>query len=74
MTTNQDTLLYIIVGIIVFALFILLLIGLVYSLTKFSQELRYINSEIKRSSKSERKHWIRKRRRLWLSLLPFMKK
>lgn len=40
-------------------------------LNKFSCELDYINMEIRRATAERRKYWKRKRRRLWLSLLPF---
>ena len=39
----------------------------------FSAELRYLNVEIERTEGTERKYWIRRRRRLWLSLIPFIK-
>lgn len=42
--------------------------------TNFTQELKYINMEIRRSSDRERKYWVRKRRKLLLSLIPFVKK
>jgi len=37
----------------------------------FGKDLRIVNEEIKRASPSERPRWIRARRRLWLSLIPF---
>ena len=37
----------------------------------FFAELRYLNMEIGRTRGRERKHWKRKRRRLFLSLIPF---
>lgn len=53
------------------------LIGLLVELCKFihnfSAELRYLNIEIERTEGATRKYWLRKRRRLWLSLLPFVK-
>ena len=39
----------------------------------FRRELKYINLEIGRTYGEEREDWKRKRRRLWLSLLPFVK-
>ena len=61
------------IGVIATFLLILLVFGLVSLINDFSQELRYINCEIKRTTGAERRHWIRKRRRLWLSLIPFVK-
>ena len=70
---NSDTALYILVGIVaVFFLFIL--IGrFAMFINDFSHELRYLNNEIGRTEGEEREHWIRQKRRLWLSLIPFVK-
>ena len=51
----------------------LLLIGLAAFVNDFSQELKYLNTEIGRTTGAERRHYIRQRRRLWLSLIPFVK-
>jgi len=40
----------------------------------FSKELRYINGEIKRTHGSERRYWMKERRKLWLSIFPFIKR
>ena len=37
----------------------------------FSEELRYINMEIHRTTGAERESWIRRKKRLWRSQLPF---
>ena len=54
---------------------IIILIAVIFYLTvlftTFKRELDYINREIKRTYGSEREHWKRQRKRLWLSLLPF---
>ena len=52
---------------------VLLLIGLASFINDFSQELKYLNNEIGRTSGAERRHYVRQRRRLWLSLIPFVK-
>lgn len=70
---NSDTELYWIIGIVAAFFLVLLLIGLVSFLNDFSQELKRLNSEIGRSRGSERRYWLRKRRKLWLSLIPFVK-
>ena len=60
---------YILAGIL-----IAFLLGIVIAkLAEFFRELRYINKEISCTGGAERKHWLRQRRRLWLSLLPFFK-
>ena len=50
-----------------------LLVGFVQFYMKFSRELDYLNSEISRTVGAEKREWIKKRRRLWLSILPFFK-
>lgn len=54
---------------IAFALLVCLLQKLIY----FTRELKYLNSEIARSTGSERQYWLRCKRKLLLSLLPFVK-
>ena len=70
---NPDTGLYWLVGIVAVFFFIFLLFGLVSFINDFSSELRYLNNEIRRTDGAERRHYIRQRRRLWLSLIPFVK-
>ena len=52
-------------------------IGLLFSfaswLNDFSSELRYLNNEIGRTDGSERRYWKRQTRRLWLSIIPFVR-
>lgn len=60
----------IIVGIIVF-LSVILLISFVIKIEEFTRTLKYINVEIGRTKGEVQKYWKKKRRRLWLSLLPF---
>lgn len=70
---NPDTELYWLIGIVAVFFLIILLFGLVSFINDFSQELRYLNNEIRRTDGAERRHWIRQRRRLWLSLIPFVR-
>ena len=70
---NPDTGLYWLVGIVAVFFLILLLFGLVSFINDFSSELRYLNNELRRTDGAERRHYIRQRRRLWLSLIPFVK-
>ncbi len=60
-------------GVIVTFFLLMLLIKRVLFFRQFLQELRYLNNEIARTKHNERKYWIKQRRRLWLSLLPFVK-
>lgn len=41
---------------------------------KFQRELHHLNMRIEQArSERERQHYIRRRRRLWLSLIPFVR-
>ena len=54
-----------------------ILIGLTIRLAlffrDFSRELILLNMEIRRTEGREQQHYMRQRRRLWLSLLPFVR-
>ena len=50
-----------------------LLVRLMTFFIAFSKELKKLNTEIRRGIGDERKYWIKERRRLWLSLIPFVK-
>ena len=39
----------------------------------FRNELRYLKIEIERTEGREREYWKYKKRRLWLSILPFVR-
>ena len=62
---------------IVVALVLCILLGyIVYKcayIIKFKAELRYLNCEIRRTYGDERRYWMRRRCRLWLSWLPFVR-
>ena len=70
---NHDALFYWLIGIVAAFFLIISLVGLGSFLSNFFRELRYINCEIKRNDGVERRYWMRKRRRLFLSLIPFVK-
>lgn len=72
-TNNFDAELYSLIIIIAAFFLIVLLFGLAQFINDFSRELRYLNNEIERTTGSERRYYIRQRRRLWLSLIPFVK-
>lgn len=65
------------IGLVIGLIAVIVLPVLLYSLarlvTDFSAELRLLNIEINRSEGAEREYYIRQRRRLWLSLIPFVK-
>lgn len=70
---ETDAGLILLVGIVVTIILVCLLAGSARFLHHFSKELQYLNMEIKRTDGEERRYYLCQRRRLWLSLLPFMK-
>ncbi len=70
---NPITALFFLIGAVAVFSLPFLLIGLVSFFSDFSQELHYINMEIGRTTGLERRYWKRQRRRLWFSLIPFVK-
>ena len=71
MMNNIDSIVGVVFLLIIAFLVILLIIVLAIKVNSFSQKLDYIKMEIQRSRGEERRYWIREKRRLWLSLLPF---
>ena len=69
---NQDVVFLIAAAVVLLLLFVIL-IGLIQFYNEFITELQYLNSEIERTDGDERAYWLSRRRRLWLSLLPFVK-
>lgn len=61
------------IGLMAVIVLLVLLFFLARLVTDFSAELRLLNIEINRSEGAEREHYLRQRRRLWLSLLPFVR-
>lgn len=70
---TSDLLFYGVVIILAVIITVSLLFGLASYFTKFSRELQMINGEIRRSTDRERRYWKKQRRKLWLSLIPFVK-
>ena len=69
MTELQQILLWALCAVVGF----LLLLAIVWKLKDFPKELRYLNQEIARSTGAEQRRWRRRKRKLLLSLLPFVK-
>lgn len=69
--TMGETLVIILFSIFAAFLVIVLVLSIARRLQYFSKRLRYLKLEIRRTSGRERKYWIRKKRKLWLSWLPF---
>lgn len=55
-------------------LLIILAVRLLLWLQWFHRELRYLDKEIARTEGEEKKVWISRKKRLWLSILPFYRK
>ena len=56
------------------ALAAVLFVALAVWLPKFQREIHHVNRRIKNAqSERERQHYLKRRRRLWLSLIPFVK-
>lgn len=70
---TPDTALWCIIGTISLFLAIVIIYGLTTALPKFLFELKTINIEIGRTNGIERKYWKRQKRKLLLSILPFVK-
>ena len=70
---NTDNELYWLIGFIAVFFLIIILIELGAFFKDFSEELKYLNNEIRCTYGPERRYWLRRRRRLWLSLIPFVK-
>ncbi len=72
-TNNFDMGFWLVAGILILFFFILFLYALISYFIEFYDELRYLCNEINQTDGAERKYWMRKKRRLWLSLIPFVK-
>ncbi len=70
---NTDVDFWILVGIIAVPILFGLIVRMCLFIYDFSQELKYLNDEIGRTTGAERRYWIRERQRLLLSLIPFVK-
>lgn len=68
--SNNYILIFVVSGIL---LLCIICAGIAYFVNEFMPELRRLNIEIKRSEGSERRFYKKQRRRLWLSVLPFVK-
>ena len=69
---NLDTSSGIVILIIIFLL-LLIFFSFLNWYIEFSKELRYLNIEIKRCIGREKLYYKKKRRKLFLSILPFVK-
>ena len=70
---NANPIVIFAIAVVVLLILFVILIGLIQFYNEFITELQYLSSEIERTDGEERAYWISQRRRLWLSLLPFVK-
>ncbi len=71
--SDNEILLYFLIAGIAIVFFTICLLGIVQNIIEFFQELRYINNEISNADENEKPYWLWQRRRLWLSIIPFIK-
>lgn len=70
---NANPIVIFAIAAVVLLLLFVILIGFIQFSNEFITELQYLSSEIERTDGEERAYWISRKRRLWLSLLPFVK-
>ena len=57
------------IGVIV--LIVILLVWIIVRINKVQQQMIYVNSEIERTTGREHRYWLRVKKRLYLSIIPF---
>lgn len=70
---SQNNALIILCVLLIGCMFILIAIAFVNWYIDFKRELRRVNMEIRRTSGRERKYWRKRKHRLYLSIIPFVK-
>lgn len=70
MGADASVIIAVILGLLLLAV---LVVKLSVWLQWFRRELRYLNKEIQRTSGEEKQQWIKRKKKLYLSILPFMK-
>ena len=69
----EDKGLWILIALFGIVISIGLLIAFALWLNNFGKELKYLNSEIIRTDGREQRYRKRQRRRLWISIIPFVR-
>lgn len=70
---NDNSFFYMLISLVLIIVSQALLAVAVSFYNHFSRELRYLNLEISRTQEREQRYWIKRKRKLWLSLIPFFK-
>ena len=71
--TGNDTGLFVMFILVILFLTSLLLVSFIRWVLDFRWELKRLKSEIGRTKGREQERWKRKKKKLWLSLLPFVR-
>ena len=70
---SSDPLFCTLVGILVVFIIIVVLVYFAQWLNFFTHELKQLNNEIGRTTGREQKHWKKRKKRLLLSIIPFIR-
>ena len=70
---SSDTLIFVLGAVVGIILLAAVILRFVTWLSEFQQELHMLNTEIGRTSGREQRYWLKRKRRLWLSIIPFVK-
>ncbi len=71
--SGNDLSVYFLLAVCIVIFLPIVLFGFLRWFLYFRRELRYLRGEIHRTQGKRQKYWIQKRRKLWLSILPFVK-
>ena len=72
-TTASDSLIFVLGAVVGIVLLAAVIFRFVTWLSDFQREFDMLNTEIGRTSGREQHYWIVRRRRLWLSIIPFVR-
>ena len=64
---------YVIFFMVIAVLLLIAIVSFARWVHDFRRELQRLNADIRRTKGREQAHFIRKRRKLWLSVLPFVR-
>lgn len=70
---SSDALIFVLGAVVGIILLAAVILRFVTWLSEFQQELDMLNTEIGRTSGREQRYWLKRKRRLWLSIIPFVK-
>ncbi len=71
--SGNDFSVYVLLAMCIVIFLPIVFVGFLRWLLYFRRELHYLQDEIHRTQGRRQKYWIQKRRKLWLSILPFIK-